>query len=94
MPDPQLLPDTKRREDPIQDVVSSRRAGDRIDRSQRSVKIQQQHFVRNANAHHEIFLFTINNKFTKQHFETQAHEKTDIILEDALANNPTTPISA
>lgn len=42
-----LLPDTKRTEDQIEDVIGSSSASNRVKRSQRVVKIQQEHFVRN-----------------------------------------------
>src|SRR5271165_1683817 len=46
-----LLPDTERREYAVKNVVGRRRARDRIQRLQRRIKIQQQHFVRDAELH-------------------------------------------
>src|ERR1700722_16588615 len=48
---PRLFSDAERTEDQIQYVVVCGGAGDRIQRTQRAIKIEQQHFMRNLTRH-------------------------------------------
>src|ERR1700722_6078443 len=43
-----LFANAKRGEDPVQDIICRGSAGDGIQRAQRGVEIQQQHFMRDA----------------------------------------------
>ena len=67
-----LLPDTKRGEDAVQNVIGGGRAGNGIERLQRGVKIQQQHLMRDLKLHGATGVFERLQAFTQQRFMTQA----------------------
>ena len=79
-----LLPNTKSGENPVQDVVGGGRAGDRVDRPQRGVEIQQQHLMRDADARRGARLRQGLARFLQELLVAQAGDEPAFLLQPSL----------
>ncbi len=75
-----LFANAERREDPVQDIIGRGSAGDRVQRPQRGVKIQQQHFVRDAKLSRFASLCQRLHAFAQQLLVPDAGDEPGLLL--------------
>src|SRR6187455_2521948 len=78
------LADAECREDPVQNVVSRGGAGDRVDRRERGVQVEQNHLMRDAELHGALGVVQRIERFSKQVLVTDAGDKTGLLLHPGI----------